>query len=344
VPSKFLNPKFVEWNLEVQRRIAANTMVSFNYVGNHGYDIQLINPYLNGYCTPAICGSGFTELPLAAPDASVAAVQQLTNNGYSNYHGLTVSLQQNLWHGFSGRFNYTYSHATDNVSNGGILPYSITDSILDQINPSNPNADYASSDYDLRHQLSASYVWDLPIRSSHSLLNTVGGGWQLAGTFFYHSGFPFRIVDGAQNSALSSNNLTANGAFLASVLYQPAAGMSTTFGANCANVACFSTSSFATPTDFNGSARNAFRGPGYFNTDLNIKKSFAMTERFKLTLGANFFNVLNHPNFQNPVNNNLNSAFGQITAMAVSPTTPYGAFAAAAEGMRILQVFGKINF
>lgn len=344
VPNKFQNPKFLEWNLEVQRQIGHNTMFSANYVGNHGYDIQLINPYLNGFCSTAACGSGFTQLPLAAPDARVAAVQQLTNNGYSNYQGLTVSLQQNLWHGFSGRFNYTYSHAEDNVSNGGILPYSVFDSILLQIDPSNPNAGYASSDYDLRHQLSANYVWDLPIKSGNRWVNDVIGGWQLAGTFFYRTGFPFSIVNGATESALASNNLTVNGAFLGTVLYEPAAGVPTTYGSNCANVACFTTSSFATPTNFDANARNAFRGPGYFNTDMNIKKTFAATERFKFTLGANFFNVLNHPNFQNPVNNDLSSSFGQITALAVSPTTPYGAFASAAEGMRILQVFGKVTF
>jgi len=344
VPNKFQNPKFLEWNLEVQRQIGRNTMFSANYVGNHGYDIQLINPYLNGFCGTTACGSGFTQLPLAAPDARVAAVQQLTNNGYSNYQGLTVSLQQNLWHGFSGRFNYTYSHAEDNVSNGGILPYSVFDSILLQIDPSNPNAGYASSDYDLRHQLSANYVWDLPIRSGNRWINDVIGGWQVAGTFFYRTGFPFSIVNGATESALASNNLTVNGAFLGTVLYEPAAGVPTAFGSNCANVACFTTSSFATPTNFDANARNAFRGPGYFNTDLNIKKTFAATERFKFTLGANFFNVLNHPNFQNPVNNDLSSSFGQITALAVSPTTPYGAFASAAEGMRILQVFGKVTF
>lgn len=89
---------------------------------------------------------------------------------------------------------------------------------------------------------------------------------------------------------------------------------------------------------------SAQRGPGYFNTDLNLKKSFALTERVKLTLAANFFHVLNHPNFDNPVSNNLSSSFGHITTAAVSPTTPYGAFASAAEGMRIVQVFGKINF
>ncbi|HEY6126952.1 MAG TPA: carboxypeptidase regulatory-like domain-containing protein [Candidatus Acidoferrum sp.] len=344
VPNKFNNPKFVEWNLEVQHRLSRNTLFSVNYVGNHGYDIQLINPYLNAFCTTVVCGSGFTQLPLAAPDTRVAAVQQLTNNGYSNYHGVTASVQQNLFHGFSGRFSYSFSHATDNVSNGGILPYSVFDSILLQIDPSNPNAGYASSDYDLRHQFSANYVWDLPVKPSNHFLNAVIGGWQVAGTFFYRTGFPFSIVNGAQESAFTSNNLTVNGAFLASVLYEPAAAMARTFGSNCANTTCFAASDFASPADFNANARNAFRGPGYFNTDLNLKKSFALTERMKFTLGANFFNVLNHPNFQNPVNNDLSSSFGQITALAVSPTTPYGAFASAAEGMRIMQVFGKITF
>ena len=345
VTAKTLNPKFVEWNLEVQHTLHRNTLVSLNYVGNHGYDILLTNPYLNAYCTAAVCGDGFTQLPLgAAPDARVAAVQQINNAGYSNYQGLTASVQQNLWHGLTGRFSYTYSHALDNVSNGGILPYSVDNSLLLQIDPSNPNASYSSSDYDARHQLSANYVWELPIKSSHHLLNFLVGGWQISGTFFYRTGLPFSIVNGAQGVNFVPNNLTANGALLATVLYEPAQGVPTSFGANCATTSCFSTASFTTPTSFNANARNAFRGPGYFNTDMNLKKSFAFTERFKFTLGANFFNILNHPNFDNPVSNDLSSSFGSITTAAVSPTTPYGAFASAAEGMRIVQVFGKITF
>jgi len=345
VTAKTLNPKFVEWNFEVQHTVSRNTLVSVNYVGNHGYNILLTNPYLNAFCTTAICGSGFTELPVgASPDARVAAVQQLTNNGYSNYHGVTASVQQNLWHGLTARFNYTYSHATDNISNGGVLQYSLANSIEAQINPANPNAGYASADYDVRHQLSANYVWDLPIKFSNHLLNSVVGGWQIAGTFFYRTGFPFSIEDGQQSVAFVPNNLTANGANLANILFAPAAGVPTSFGASCATTRCFSASSFATPTDFNAFARNAFRGPGYFNTDMNLKKIFALNERYKFTLGANFFNILNHPNFDNPVSNNLSSSFGMITTASVSPTTPYGAFAAAAEGMRIVQVFAKINF
>jgi len=345
VGAKLNNPKFLEWNLEVQHTVNKNTVLSVNYVGNHGYDILQVNPYLNAFCTAATCpGGSFSQLPLAAADPRVAAVQQITNNGYSNYDGLTVSVQENVWHGLSARFNYSYSHAMDNVSNGGILPYSIFNSILTQIDPSNPNLGYASSDYDVRHQLSANYVWDLPGKFSNRWMHGLLGGWQVAGTFFWRTGFPFSIVDAAQDTAFVPNNLTANGTLLATVLYEPSSSLPKTFGGSCANAACFSTTDFANPTSFNANARNAFRGPGYFNTDMNLKKTFAFGERFKFTLGANAFNILNHPNFQNPVNLNTSSAFGEITTAAVSPTTPYGAFASAAEGMRIVQVFGKINF
>lgn len=345
VPSETLNPKFVEWNLEVQHTIARNTLFSVNYVGNHGYDILLNNPYLNAYCTPAVCGTGFTALPnLAPPDTRVSGVQQLTNNGHSNYNGLIVSVQQNLWNGLTFRLNYTYSHALDNVSNGGVLPFSLNDTVINQIDPTNPNAQYASADYDARHQLSANYVWDLPIKPANRFANFVIGGWQIAGTFFYRTGFPFSMIDGLQSVAFVPNNTVFEGVPEATVLLAPSQGQATSFGASCAVSACFTTSSFATPTDFNAFARNAFRGPGYFNTDMNLMKTFSYKERYRFSIGANFFNLLNHPNFQNPVNNNANSAFGTINAVAVPPTTPYGAFAAAAEGMRIAQVFAKVFF
>jgi len=342
VTPKTLNPKFVEWNLELQRTFGTSRVLSLNYVGNHGYDILLINPYLNGF-------GNFGQLPAVAPDARVSAVQQLTNHGYSNYQGVTVSLQQNLFHGLSGRVSYSYSHALDNVSNGGILPYSLNQSLLLQIDPTNPNLSYGSADYDQRHLLTANYVWDLPLKSSHSFLNQIIGGWTVSGTFFYRTGFPFTIVDGKRGVALSGNNLLFNGALLATVPYKPN-GSPTSFGSSnpclldTANP-CFSTTSLTRPTDFSGaSSRNAFRGPSYFNTDLNLRKTFKITERFAFALGANAFNVLNHPNFQNPQSNNLSSSFGNSTALVVSPTTPYGAFASAAEGMRILQVFGRITF
>jgi hypothetical protein len=136
------------------------------------------------------------------------------------------------------------------------------------------------------------------------------------------------------------------------VLAQPLPGSSIPLscGATAINTAtpCFSPSQFATSnnvTGFIGSlGRNALRGPGYFNTDLSLKKTIKLNERMGLTIGANAFNVLNHPNFQNPAANLASSSFGRIVSTVSSPTTPYGAFASAAEGMRILQLVAKITF
>jgi len=109
--------------------------------------------------------------------------------------------------------------------------------------------------------------------------------------------------------------------------------------------ACLTASQFApSPTTFGTIPRNSFRGPGYFNTDLGLKKTFRLTERFGLTLGANAYNILNHPNFANPVSDLSSSAFGTIINAVQPPTSPYGAFAAAATDARIVQVMGKITF
>ncbi|MGC1167936.1 MAG: carboxypeptidase regulatory-like domain-containing protein, partial [Candidatus Acidiferrales bacterium] len=191
------NPKYVEWNLEVQHTFG-NRVVSANYVGNRGYDELIFNNDLNGF--------GFANLPTTVPDARVARVNFLQNTGVSNYNGITFSIQQNAWHGLTGRVNYTYSHALDDISNGGVLPFSVITSIPSQINPYNLNANYASADYDARHELTASYVYQLPFKSEHRLLNAAIGGWQLSGTMFYHSGFPFSFIDGGTSAALDGNN------------------------------------------------------------------------------------------------------------------------------------------
>jgi hypothetical protein len=335
--SKILNPKYVEWNLEIQHTLGSRTVVSANYVGNRGYDELLNNPNLNGF--------GTLGLPAAAPDSRIGTVQQLTNGAYSNYNGVTVSAQKSVWHGFTGRVAYTYSHALDVSSNGGILPYSLANSILNQIDPFNPRASYASSDYDLRHSFNASYVWELPIKAGNRFLNGAIGGWTVSGTFFRRSGFPFSVVDGNFVNSIAANNL-----FAATVLAQPASGASITrscsSGAVNSATPCFTAAEFGTPTSFVGSlGRNALRGPGYFNTDLSLRKNFRLNERFHLQIGANAYNVLNHPNFANPVANTADpSQFGQILSTVTPATTPYGAFAAAAVDARIVQVTGKITF
>src|SRR5580704_11818258 len=95
VSRNFQNPKYVEWNFEIQHTFGTRTVVSANYVGNHGYDELAFNPTLNGF--------GFGTLPATAPDPRVGRVDQLYSGGISNYNGVTFSIQENQWHGLSGR-------------------------------------------------------------------------------------------------------------------------------------------------------------------------------------------------------------------------------------------------
>src|SRR6202161_3965896 len=164
---------------------------------------------------------GFGGLPMVPLDSRVANVGELTNNNTSNYNGVTVSVQQNSWHGFTGRLNYTYSHALDDISNGGVLPYQITFSqvsLLTQIDPSCLRClNYSNSDYDLRHNLTGNYLYQLPFHSENRLVDATLGGWLVSGTVYYHTGFPFSLVDAGD----FSNEVAGNNGALGALLAQP---------------------------------------------------------------------------------------------------------------------------
>lgn len=330
------NPKYVEWNFQVQHTFGNRTVVSANYVGNKGYDGLIFNNDLNGF--------GFGALPATAPDPRVARVNYLQSIGVSNYNGVTFSIQQNDWHGLSARFNYTYSHELDDLSNGGVLPFSVITTIGGQINPYNLRDNYASGDNDARHQLSASYVYQLPFKSENHFVNAAIGGWQLSGTMFWRTGFPFSMIDGGTSAGLAGNNLSGS-----TILLQPVSTFTQRNFANvrsCVQNPCFSAADFQTSTDFTGDVvgRNAFRAPGFLGGDMSIRKNFQINERFTFQIGLNAYNFLNHANYGAPYPNTNASIFGQAVITQTPPTSPYGAFAAAATDQRIAQITGKLIF
>ncbi len=340
VSRNFQNPKYVEWNLELQHTFGARTVVSANYVGNHGYDGLVLNPTLNGF--------GFGNLPATAPDPRVGRVDQLYSGAVSNYNGVTFSIQENQWHGLTGRLNYTYSHALDELSNVPEEPFSQITSILTQVNPYNLHSQYASGDNDARHQISGSYVYQLPFKSEQRLVNAAIGGWMISGTMFYRSGFPFSIIDGGATAGLAGNNLGGTSSFGATILAQPLPTFTQrnfSNGRACVLTGCFSAADFATSTDFMGDVgRNAFRGPGFLGGDLSVKKNFALTERMTFQIGLNAYNWFNHANYGAPYPNTNAPFFGKVAFTQFTPTSPYGAFAAAATDQRIAQITGKFIF
>ena len=340
VSRNFQNPKYVEWNLELQHTFGARTVVSANYVGNHGYDGLVLNPTLNGF--------GFGSLPATAPDPRVGRVDQLSSAAISNYNGVTFSIQENQWHGLTGRLNYTYSHALDELSNVPEEPFSVITSILTQVNPNNLHSQYASGDNDARHLVSGSYVYQLPFKSEQRLVNAAIGGWTISGTMFYRTGFPFSIIDGGATAALAGNNLGGTSSFGATILAQPLPTFTQrnfSNGRACVLTACFSSADLATSTGFMGDVgRNAFRGPGFLGGDMSVRKNFAITERMTFQLGLSAYNWFNHANYGSPYPNTNAPFFGKVAFMQFTPTSPYGAFAAAATDQRIAQITGKFIF
>jgi hypothetical protein len=288
---------------------------------------------------------GFGGLPTAVPDSRVGFVYELKNSGTSNYNGLTFSLQQTVWKGLSARVNYTYSHTLDDLSNGGDdLAYSHTNSILYQINPLNLGLNYGAADYDLRHNFTFAYIWDIPFKSDDRVINAAFGGWEVSGTLFAHSAFPFSVIDGdAALNLYDANGAPDLGIYYAGVLAQPAS-KSIARACTSATTACWKASDFAASTSFGTIARNSFRGPGYFNTDFSLRKNFRINQRVRFEAGANAYNVFNHPNFANPSNNLSSSNLGVIAATVTPPTSPYGAGASAAVDARIIQIVGKLTF
>ncbi len=103
-------------------------------------------------------------------------------------------------------------------------------------------------------------------------------------------------------------------------------------------------SDFAVGANDFGNSRNALLAPGFFNTDLSVLKNFKIGERLGFAVGATAFDVLNHQNFDTPVNSIRSPAFGQILATTGTNTNPYGAFFGVPLNGRILQVNAKITF
>lgn len=162
-PNSFHQPTYYKSNFEVEQALPAKLVLTANYSGMHGSHIPIGDEGLNGYCPANVCPNGFTGLPAAPPNPALGTVVQYLSAGNSSYNGLTISLQRRFTTGLTFHVNYTWSHALDDVSNGGVttLPFGIltTDtSISKPQNPFDVRGNYGNADYDVRHYISAGFV------------------------------------------------------------------------------------------------------------------------------------------------------------------------------------------
>ena len=177
-------PYFMEWSLGMERQFGTTASLQVQYVGTRA----LNQPYLtqvNGYQT--VCQGCFAPFPYTQPtDPRFAAVTQFSTGANSHYNGLQLTAMKRLGHGLQGQVNYTWSRCMDTVSNGGFLQFS-AGGLLSPL-PGDLARDYGPCDYDIRHNLNAQYVYQLPVRVHSHSLGYALNGWQISGTMFWPSG------------------------------------------------------------------------------------------------------------------------------------------------------------
>lgn len=355
-------PQFQKWSLEIERQFGANSSLDLQYVGNHGIHIYTQNSGING-CNVG----GFTSLPAcnafsgAGVNPSFLTVDFAQSSGVSNYNGFTAAFTHRYGSGLF-QINYSYSHALDTVSNSGIPADAFSNTAFTATNnsmvfPENPanlkEFNYGSSDYDARHTLNANYIWELPIKryltrdhGPDALLR----GWTVNGDFFARTGLPYTLVDNGTTSMLQAGGYGASSTLVNIFGNETATGGT---GANCRTTfagtpqpsrgVCLNPADFAiSPTSFGNVTRNSLRGPSYWNSDFSLMKHTKIRERAEMVIGAQIYNIFNHPNFDAPVADVSSQRFGQIIKTVSSPTTLFGSGLGADASPRLVQL--KLQF
>jgi len=376
------SPQYQKWSLEVQQTFGTNTSLTLGYYGNHGIHEFVQNPSANAFGWGPFPATACASPPVPpCADFRFSGVTEYTKPGISNYNGVVVSFRRQFAGFGNGLFqaNYTYSHALDEVSNGGLAQFAAGSSVFPQ-DPFNLRGSYGAADYDVRHSLNANYVWQLPVKT---ILHGRGPdylvkGWQVSGTIFARTGFPYTVIDFAEAASLNRRNFfgtiyAAPVAPLGSALSCGAGAAKPPFpqpcwppqvlangspnpGALFVQTGCetsFNTGNVPGPSGpCSGTAvslaqgRNRFRYPSYFNTDFTIMKNTSIVGRDKvvLGLGLQFFNFFNHPNFGPPDNYSSDQGFGQISTMEMPPTSILGSGLGGDVSPRMIQLKARILF
>jgi hypothetical protein len=358
-------PYFMEWSLGIEHQFGTTASLHAQYVGTRAVN-QPYSTQVNGYQT--VCQGCFAPFPYLQPtDARFAAVTQLSTGANSHYNGLQLTAMKRLGHGLQGQVNYTLSRCMDTVSNGGFLPFS-AGGILSPL-PGYLARDYGPCDYDIRHNLNAQYVYQLPIRVRSHSLGYALNGWQISGTAFWHSGVPFSVLS-TPYSANGSGIVQGSGPQFASIdpgvpLYEhhPLPSVTQAGTLQWLNPEAFvsavdpSTGQCSGGDDpqhcqFGSLGRNSLRGPDFLWSDFYLTKWFPLTEHVRLRFEGQFFNVFNHPNFGLPSmllagvpgKPSTQTGFGALTYTTAPPTGLLGVGLGGDSSPRMIAFQARVEF
>jgi hypothetical protein len=341
-------PRIVTWNFGVQRDLGHNLTIDANYVGNHGTRILRVvdgNPPQPDQVA-ALLAAGVPASDLQFNNLYEGPTQVVNNNaffhafvdetsGKSFYNGLQLQISEHNFHGLLMQLSYTYSHALDNSSDplvptlgNGNFP----------VNSFDLRREYGNSGTDVRHRAVLNFVYQAPVGrgTSHWNEGFVGRafeGWELSGIAAFQTGLPYDIFNSDDNGGVI-DTLHTGLADRATVVgsTKRVSGTDEAFTGPPAS-AFTTTPAFGVPSNV---GRNNWYGPGMDNWDFVLAKTTAITERFKLQLRLESYNIFNHVHFGKPDNNLFSPIFGQSTTQVGQNDGSTGA--------RQLQIGAKLVF
>ena len=273
------------WNLNVQQQVAKNVAFQLGYVGSKGTKlVRLLDanqPNIDGI----------------RPNLNYGFMDEFATFSASNYNALQATLRVQGSYGLSGFAGYTFSKSLDDASDG--IDYNSSTAALPQ-NSNDLKAEYGPSNFDNRHRFTAAFTYQIPHFAGPKRL---GEGWQFNTIFTAQSGRPVPIVNSNDTSGANSSVFPTPSNFHQRPNIVPGVNpINPNWESAPDTIGYLNGAAFANPPfgTFGDLGRNAIYGPHFWNLDFAVAKNTPIGERVNLQLRAEFFNILNHPNFALP--------------------------------------------
>jgi hypothetical protein len=314
-------PYVLNWNLNVERTLWKDAAITAAYVGNKGDKLYSIRDINQNVPNNDVEGDEQSGRPFVNQFPYLSFIDMLGNGDNSIYHGLQVTMRQRSSHGLYFVAGYTYAHAIDTSS--GNRQFNIQNSY-------DPAAERGNADTDIRHRFTLATTYELPSREGHAQMLE---GWRINSIFTAQTGMPIFFYDDV-NDISDTGEYTDRWNFFgdpSKVHWSKITGLPFyPYDGGATNPACDAVASqdvlnyagcfagngwvMAPPEfgQFGNMSRNKIFGPGYLDMDFSVIKNFTFRERYKLEVRAEFFNVLNHPNFAG-VDGDLADGYGTST-------------------------------
>lgn len=260
-------PRSYQWNVALEKSFGPQAL-SLTYVGQAGRDL-------------------LRQEGLEQPNANFSGAFLLTlNDARSNYNSLELQYRRPISNRVQALVNYTWSHSLDNASDDTVEATAVSNSVISN------SKDYASSAFDVRQSFSGALSYSIPGITKSRLLSALTGNWSLDGLMVARSGFPF---NGVVLTTLLSGTYPRPDLVPGEPIWIQNSGAG---GGKSLNPAAFE----LPPAGQQGTeGRNDIRGFGLTEMDISLGRRFPLTEKLNLQFRADAFNVLNHPNFTNPL-------------------------------------------